>query len=61
MQDRDRPWKENIRNGKESHPNKHHRVAMCGRMFLNPMLHLGPQKQWSQKFLKTAIQRPCRA
>ena len=30
-------------------------------MFLNPMLHPGPQKQWSQKFLKTAVQRapPC--
>jgi hypothetical protein len=33
-------------------------VAMCGRMLLNPMLHLGPQKQWSQKLLKTAVQRP---
>ena len=26
--------------------------------FLNLMLHVGPQKQWSQKFLTTAVQRP---
>ena len=27
---------------------------------LNSMLHLGPQKQWPQKFLKTAVQHPPR-
>ena len=32
----------------------------CGKL-VNPMLHLGPQKQWSQKFLKIAVQRPPRA
>ena len=31
---------------------------MCGKLFLNPMLHPGPQRQWSQKFLKTTVQRP---
>ena len=53
-----RPWKGNIRNSEESHQNKHHRVAMCGRLFLNPMLHLGPQKQWSQKFPKNSGSTP---
>ena len=49
------------RNGEESHQNKHDWAAMCGKMFLNSMLHLGPQQQWSQKSLKTAVQRPPRA
>ena len=30
------------------------------RVFLNPILHLQLQKQWSQQFLKTTVQRrPC--
>ena len=42
----------------KNHINRHHRVAMCGKLFLNPMLHLGPQKQWSQKFLKSSGSTP---
>ena len=33
----------------------------CGKLFLNPMLHLGPQKKRSPKFQKTVVPRPPRA
>ena len=33
-------------------------IGWRGTLFLNTMLHVGPQKQWSQKCLKTAVQRP---
>jgi hypothetical protein len=31
---------------------------MCGKLFLKPMLHLGPQKQWSPKIPKNSGSTP---
>ena len=31
---------------------------MCGKLFSNPMLHLGPQKQWSRKIPKNSGSTP---